>query len=306
MNRDFLIRHATLRQLQILTSVAYMQSYTKAANNLYLSQPTVSIQIQKLSDAIGMPLFDCVGKKLHLTVAGNKVLQAAEEILDCLAHLSDDIIELQGEVKGELKISSVTNAKYFMPKILGVFLQNYPDVKPALKVTNRSSVLSRLKNNEDDIYITGQITDNQDVIIHPFIENEMVIVAYPNHPLKNKKNISLTELCKHQFIRREHGSGTRIAFDKLIEDHQLDIISYMELGSSEAIKQAVMAELGIAVLSLNNIQLELSNNLLIVLSVDKFPIKRYWNVVYSKNKHLSLVAKTFYEFMLKEGIKISS
>jgi len=187
-----------------------------------------------------------------------------------------------------------------MPKILGQFLHTYPEVQPALKVTNRSSVLARLNNNEDDIYITGQIREKLDIEIHPFIENEMVIVAHPGHPLANQNNISLNELCKQQFIMREQGSGTRIAFDELIEEHQLDINTYMELASSEAIKQAVMADLGIAVLSKNNIQLELKNKLLIILSVDEFPIKRYWNVVYSNNRHLSLVARTFLEFMLKQ------
>jgi len=306
INSDFLVRQVTLRQLQIFVSVAKTQSYTRAAENLYLSQPTVSIQIQKLSNAVGMPLFDCIGKRLFLTIAGEKVLTAAEEILERLNHLSDDVIELQGKIKGELRISSVTNAKYFMPRILGAFLHQYPDVKPALKVTNRSRVLERLDTNQDEIYITGQVPDGLGVSSYPILENSLVVVAFPEHPLAGRKRVLLKELSEQRFLMREKGSGTRIAIDEMIVENNLSLNVYMELGSSEAIKQAVMAGLGIAILSLNNIKLELKNDLIVVLPVTKFPLKKFWNIVHLKDKKLSLVARTFLDFMLQEGNDIIS
>ncbi|MBF0265599.1 MAG: LysR family transcriptional regulator [Gammaproteobacteria bacterium] len=301
MNNDFLIRHATLRQLQLLVTVAYSQSYTRAAENLHVSQPTVSIQIQKLSDAIGMPLFDCVGKKLYLTSVGEKVLEVAEDILDSLGQLSNDIIELKGEVQGDLKIASVTNSKYFMPRLLGVFLQKYPKVQPYLKVTNRARVLERMLHNEDDLYIIGQVPKEIDVHIEDFLENTLVFVAYPEHPLAYKKAISLNKICQERLLMRETGSGTRKVLDEVFKQHKLDANIYMDLGSSEAIKQAVMAGLGISVLSLNNLQLEIDSGHLVILDVKEFPVKRAWNIVYYKNKKLSLVARTFLEFMLSEG-----
>lgn len=304
LDTDFLVRHATLRQLQILVTVAHTGGYTRAAEALFLTQPTISMQVQKLSDAIGLPLFERVGKRLDLTLAGHKVLRAAEDILDRLNHLGDDIIELKGEVKGELRIAVVTTAKYFMPHLLGAFLHRYPEVEPRLTVTNRAKVIGQMTKNEDELFIMGQVPDGLDVKTHPFLENDLVVAAPPSHPLAREHQISLARLTQERFLVREPGSGTRLAVDRLLGEHDLAIEPYMELGSSEAIKQAVMAGLGLSVLSLDNLRLELAGDHLAVLDVDGFPLKRHWYAVHLINKKLSLVARTFLDFLLNEGKEV--
>jgi len=300
-----LIRRATLRQLQIFVTVAELRSYTKAAEYLHLTQPTISMQVRKLSETIGLPLFEQVNKKLHISVAGQKVLQAAKDILDRLSYLSDDIMSLKHKVKGELHIASVSNAKYFMPRLLGIFLQKYPDVIPYLKVTNRSRVIKRMKNGDmDELFILGKLDDKlaED---YQFLENKLVVIANPQHPLATqKRQISLQQLSKARFLVRETGSGTRLAVEKLFNQHQLKPNCYMELGSSEAIKQAVMAGLGLSVLSRNNLKMELEGKHIVELDVAGFPLMRHWYVMHLKNKKLSLVAQTFLDFLLTEGKKV--
>jgi DNA-binding transcriptional LysR family regulator len=298
---DFLVRHASLRQSQILVTVVHTGGYTRAAETLHLTQPTVFMQVKKLSETVGLPLFERVGKRLHLTLVGRKVLDAAEDILERLGHLGDDMIELKGEVKGELRIAGVTTVKYFMPHLLGAFLQAYPEVKPLLTVTNRARVIGRLTDNEDELIIMGQVPDHLEVEAYPFLENKLIVVASPNHRLARKPSISLARLTEERFLVREAGSGTRLAMDHLLAEHGLTINPYMELGSSEAIKQAVMAGLGLSVLSINNLRLELAGGHVAVLDVEGFPLERYWYAVHLKNKKLSLVTRTFLDFLLKQG-----
>ncbi len=299
---DYLIRRATLRQLQIFVIVARQGGFTKAAEQLHLSQPTVSMQVHKLSETLDSPLFEQLGKKLYLTAAGQKVLSAAEDILERLSHLHDDMMELKHKVKGELHIAAVTNAKYFMPRLLGVFLQQHPEVKPYLKVTNRSSVIKRIKEgHQDELFILGQLPEDMDVANYCFLENKLVVIASPRHPLAKQAPVSLAQLSQERFLMRETGSGTRLAVEQRFQKNNLTINPYMELGSSEAIKQAVMAGLGLSVLSLDNLSLELRGGYIAVLQVEGFPLIRYWNAMHLKNKKLSLVARTFLDFLRNEG-----
>jgi len=301
LDNNFLIRHASLRQLQILVTVAHAGGYTRAAESLHLTQPTVYMQVKKLSDAIGLPLFERLGKQLHLTLAGRKVVAAAEDILDRLVLLRDDIIELKGEVKGELRIAAVTTAKYFMPHLLGSFLQTYTEVEPSLRVTNKATLINRLINNEDDLVIMGVVPEDLDVVAYPILDNILVPVSSIDHPLAGEKNISLQRLSQERFLAREPGSGTRQAMDRLFDENGLTVRSHMELGSTEAIKQAVMAGLGVSVLSLFNLRLELATGHIAVLDVEGFPLRRRWYAVHMKGKQLSLVARTFLDFLIEEG-----
>jgi len=229
---------------------------------------------------------------------------ASLDILNRVDELKTAIEELKGTVKGTLKMSVVTTAKYFLPKLLGVFLQQYPEVEPKLKFTNRARVIERLMNNDDDFVIMGQIPADGNFEAYPFLNNILGIVAHNDHPLANKKNITIKELAKQRFLIREIGSGTRYVFDQLLQEHGVEIEPYMELGSSEALKQAVMAGLGISVLSLHSVQLERDVNKLTVLNVEGFPLKRRWYAVHLKGKKLSLVAQTFLEYILDEGHQI--
>jgi len=293
--------HLTLQQLKLFEAVSRLGSYTRAAEELFLTQPAVSIQVKRLEDQTGLPLFEKVGKKIFPTAAGKAMYAASLDILNRVDDLKKSIEDLKGTVKGPLQLSVVTTAKYFLPKLLGVFLQRYPDVEPKLKFTNRARVIERLMNNDDDFVVMGQIPKDDNLEAHPFLTNILGVIAPADHPLANKKEITIEELAQERFLIREAGSGTRYVFEKLLKEHEIEIEPYMELGSSEALKQAIMAGLGIAVLSLHSVQLELEVNKLTVLDVQGFPMKRRWYAVHLKGRSLSLVARTFMDFILKEG-----
>lgn len=296
--------HLTLQQLKLFESVSRLGSYTKAAEELFITQPAVSIQIKRLETQVGLPLFEKVGKKIFLTAAGKAMYATSLDILNRVNDFKNSIEELKGDVKGPLQLSVVTTAKYFLPNLLGVFLQQYPEVEPKLKFTNRARVIERLMNNDDDFVVMGQIPKDDNLDAHPFLTNILSIVAPADHPLANKKNITIKEIAEQRFLIREMGSGTRYVFDQLLKQHGVQIEPYMELGSSEALKQAVMAGLGIAVLSLHSVQLELEVNKLTILDVEGFPLKRRWYAVHLKGRKLSLVARTFLDFILKESHRI--
>lgn len=301
LTADTLARTTTLRQLQILVAVARYGGYTRAAEALHLTQPTISMQVKKLSDNIGLPLFEQRDKKLKLTSAGSKALAASQDILKRLELLGGEISSLTGDIKGELRIAVVTTAKYFMPRLLGVFIQRYPEVQPRLFVTNRENVLQRLKENQDDLLIMGKVPEELAVEATPFLDNDLVVIAPPGHHLAKKRAIPLKQLLEERFLLREPGSGTRLAMDKLFADKGLELAPYMELGSIEAIKQAVMAGLGISVMSRYNLRLELDGNKMSILDVKGFPLRRHWFAVHASDRKLSLVARTFLEFIRDEG-----
>lgn len=296
--------HFTLQQLKLFESVYRNGSYTRAAEELHLSQPAISIQIKRLENQAGIPLFELVGKKIFPTIAGKAMYEASLDILSRISDLNKSIEEIKGEVKGPLQMSVVTTAKYFMPHLLGSFLKDYPEVVPKLKFTNRATVVDRLMDNIDDFVVMGQIPDEHRLNTFPFLENILVPVAPPDHPLAGKKNINLNKLIKERFLQREPGSGTRLVFERLLEKNGLSIEPYMELGSSEAIKQGVMAGLGLAVLSLHSLRLERDAGKLVVLDVNGFPFKRRWFAVHLKGKQLSLTAKTFLDFILENSHRV--
>lgn len=295
------IVHFTLQQLKLFESVYRNNSYTRAAKELHLTQPAVSIQVKRLEEQVGLTLFEQVGKKLYPSLAGDAVYDASLDILNRVSNLKNSIEELKGEVKGPLQMSVVTTGKYFMPHLLGKFLKTYPEVDPILKFTNRARVSERLMNNQDDFVVTGQIPDDDRFVCYPFLENILVAVAPPDHSLVNKKNISLKRLIKERFLRREVGSGTRMVFNKMLDKDGLEVETYMELGSSEAIKQGVMAGLGLAVLSLHSLRIEHDAKKLAVLDVVGFPLRRRWYAVHLKGKALSLTAKTFLDYILENS-----
>ncbi len=301
-----LIRHVTLRQLQIFETVVRLGGYTRAAQALHLSQPAVSMQIKKLNDSLGHTLLEKRGHQVQPTSIGLEVYIAAQDIIDRMDSLSNAAIELEGEIKGVLRIAVITSAIYFMPHMLGAFIARHPQVEPQLIVTNRANVLERLKSKQDDLVIMGQVPRQLVVEAEPFIDNELLVVAPPDHSLYKVKNISLQQLSQQRLLLRESGSGTRLAMERLFSEHNITINPYMQLGSSEAIKQAVMAGLGISVLSRHSLRLELAGEHIVVLDVDGFPLIRRWYAVHLKGKSLSLAASTFLDFILNESSEILS
>jgi len=294
---DYLIRHTTFRQMQIFEAVIRLGSFTKAAEELFLTQPTVSTQFKKLSDAIDIPLIDQSGRHLKPTEAGEELYRTVRIIFDSLSDLDTRVAELKGLKRGRLRLAVITTAKYFAPEILGGFSRLYPGVDVSLKVTNRDRIFNRIQDNADDLYILGQqFTKEPNVQSYPFAPNPLVVIASKDHPLANESNISVKRLAEEPFISREVGSGIRDAAFKLFAENDCIPNVRMELGSNEAIKHAVVGGLGVAVLSLHTLSLEGASGPFEVLDVEGFPLERKWHLVHRKDKELSKITSTFLEF----------
>ena len=296
---DYLIRHATLRQLQVFEAIVRLGSFTRAAEELFLTQPTVSMQIKKLADSMGLPLFEHVGRNVRPTEAGLELYQACRKIFETLANLEMKVADLKGIKQGRLRLGVITTAKYFTPLILGEFCQLYPGIEVALKVSNRNRIIERINSNEDDLYIMGQTPSEFDVQSFTFAPNPLVIMAPRDHALVGKKKIPLARIAEEPLILREPGSGIRDATLKLFDQKGLRPNVRMELGSNEAIKHAIVGGLGLSVLSLHTLTLEGAEGPVAILDVEGFPIMRHWYLVYPKQKELSLVAQAFLEFALE-------
>lgn len=299
------MRHATLRQLQVFEAITRHLSFTRAAEELYLTQPTVSMQIKQLTATVGMPLFEQIGKRIHLTEAGKELQKMCREIFDSLERFEMNIADSKGLKQGRLRLAVITTAQYFAPRVLGAFYQRHPGIEVSLKVTNRERVLERMTQNLDDLYILGQPPETLDAHSQSFLENPLVVLASSNHPLVRRKRISLKRIAEEPFLMREPGSGTRIATQRLFDQHKITPNIRMELGSNEAIKQAIVGGLGIAVLSRHCLALEGETGPLRILDVQGFPIKRQWYLAYPEGKQLSIAAQTFYTYLLNEGKKIA-
>lgn len=300
------MRQSTLHQLKVFETVARLTSITRAAEELSLTQPTVSMQIKQLTQNVGVPLFEQIGKKLYLTQAGQELLITCREIFDRLSRFEMKIADFQGLKQGKLKIATITTTKYFMPRAIAPFCKLYPGVDVALEITNHERVLERLNENLDDLYIISKIPDRLDVALHPFLENPLVVIAPKSHPLAQEKNIPITKLQNEAFIMRERGSGTRAAVEQLFAKHGVSVKVRLELGGNEAIKQAIGVGLGISVLSQHTFTAEAAMSGLTILDVQHFPIERHWYAIYPADKQLSLVASTFFDFLQQESHAIAS
>lgn len=298
--------HSTFQQLRLFAAVARNKSFTRAAEEVHLTQPAVSIQVKRLEEKVGMPLIEHIGKKLHLTTAGAEVYSACHDVLNRLDDLEVALDDMRGEVAGPLNVTVVSSAKYFLPKLLGSFVQRYPKVEPRLQITNRAKLLSRLSGNEDDLYITGRVPNDLDVVDYPFLENVLVVVARPDHPLARETGITLKRLTHERIIGRESGSGTRKAIEGMFEKQGLKVSPYIELDNTEAIKQGVIGGLGVAILSLHSLRLELNAKELVVLDVTGFPLHRQWYAVHRQGKRLSNAARAFLSYLEEEGEQVSA
>lgn len=295
--------HLTLRQLKVFESVARNLSYSRAADELHLTQPAVSMQIKQLEDNVSLPLFEHLGKRIYLTEAGRELYQYSRAISQQLADMEVALDELKGMERGKLNISVVTTANYFAPHLLAKFCQRYRGVTVSLNVSNREAVLKQLADNLIDLAIMGQPPENLDIDSESFMENPLVVVAPHNHPLCNERAIPVKRLANETFLVRESGSGTRSAMERFFAAHKIKINKGMETDTTEAIKQAVQAGMGLGIMSQHTAELELETGRLKILDVQGFPIIRYWHVVNRKNKRLSSVANAFREFLLKEADK---
>ena len=302
---DYLIRHTTLRQLQVFEAIVRHGHFTRASEELFLSQPTVSMQVKKIADAIGLPLFEQAGRNVKPTQAAQELYKACRDIFETLANLEMKIADIKGIKRGRLRLCVVSTAKYIAPELLGEFSQIHQGIEVSLKVTNRDRVVERMQANEDDLYIMGQTpTTELQVDTYAFAPNPLVIMAPRNHPLVSKRRIPLSTIAQEPLILREPGSGIRDATLRLFSAAGLRPRISMELGSNEAIKHAIVGGLGLSILSLHTLTLEGGDGPVAVLDVEGFPIQRQWYMVHPKGKELSLAARAFLEYATASEPKI--
>ncbi len=235
MESRLLTRLGTLRQLEIFLKVAEHQSMTRAAEALYLSHSAVSLQVRKLAEAIGLPLHEVIGKKLYLTEAGREVVTAGTQIFDAIRRLDETINNLKGLTSGRLAISVVTTAKYFLPRILGPFLRDYPDIDLSFHVGNRAEIIRRLDDNRDDLYIFNGLPRDLDIESYRFLPNPLAVIASSRHPLAGRKGLEWHDLEHEKFLMREPGSGTFEAIRQHLGANDLRLGKTMTIESNEAI-----------------------------------------------------------------------
>ncbi len=293
--------HLTLRQLAVFECVARHLNYTRAADELYLSQPAVSMQIRQLEEAVGLPLFERLGRKIHLTEAGHELFFYAQVIGRQLKEAEEVLSALKGLSKGRLAVSVASTANYFATRLLAAFKREYEGVAVSLDVTNRRTLLRQLEHNEVDLVIMGRPPEDADLLAEPFMDNPLVVIAPADHALAGQREIPMARLADEPFVVRERGSGTRIAMEKSFAEQGRSLETGMEMTSNEAIKQAVEAGLGLGIVSLHTLELELATGRLTVLDVEGFPIMRQWHVVHRREKRLSPVAVAFRDFVFREA-----
>jgi DNA-binding transcriptional LysR family regulator len=291
--------HVTLRQLEIFEAVARHASITRAAEELHLTQPAVSMQVKQLEHQVGLPLVEQIGRRLQLTPAGAELREHGQRIGEQLADLQAAMDALRGLERGVLRIAVVSTANYFLPPRLARYGEQHPGVRVQLQVGNRDAVLGALAANEADLAITGQPPDDADVVAEHFMDNPLVVIASPQHPLTPRARVSLAALAAQTLLVREPGSGTRAAMERHFAAHGVVWRAGSELGTNEAIKQAVRAGLGLGVVSAQTVELEVETARLVVLKVDSFPIVRRWYVLHRSRRRLAPAAAAFRDLLLQ-------
>jgi DNA-binding transcriptional LysR family regulator len=289
--------HITFRQLKVLLAVKQHQSITAAAQACHITQPTVSMQLKSLAEEVGLPLYEVIGKKVFLTAAGEAVATSARLLQEEMDFLEQSISALKGHTQGRLRVAIASTAKYFVPRMLGRFYKQYPEIDIAFEVLNRDGVVARLRSNADDMYIMSMPPEGMELERHAFLENPLVVIAPLGHLLLKQKKVRRNELNEELFVLREAGSGTRLACNAYFEQHQFKPKVRLELGSNEAIKQAVAGGLGLAVISRHALLPRPASEGLAILPVEDFPILSNWWIIYPKGKRLSPIATVFLQHL---------
>ena len=291
----------TLRQLRIFEAVARHASFSRAAEELHLTQPAVSMQVKQLEQTVELPLFEQMGKKIHLTDAGHELALHARTIAQQLKQAEEALDAIKGLTRGRLNIAAVSVAKYFVPQLLAKFCDAHPGIKLKLVVNNREIVLQQIADNEADMAIMGRPPEELDCVAEPFARNPHVMIASAQHPLAGKRHIQLAKLADETFLVRESGSGTRNAMERFFAKQGVTLNAAMEMNSNETIKQAVQAGMGVSFMSLHSVGLELEAKRLAVLDVVGLPVIGNWYAVHLRGKRLSPVASAFRAFLLEHA-----
>jgi DNA-binding transcriptional LysR family regulator len=298
------MKNATLRQLKVFETVARQLSFSRAAEELHLTQPAVSTQVKQLEIHAGVPLFEQLGKKTYLTPAGQEMVRYSRAIIDLFRETEDAMAHHKGISGGRLNVAVISAGDYFFPQLLAEFTRRHQGVTLNLTVHNRDELLQHLAENLTDLAVMVRPPEEMDTVNEAFAPHPYVIVAAPDHPLAAKKRIPLATLAREFFIVREHGSDTRNSMEEAFRGRVQQLKIAMEIKSTETIKQAVIAGMGISFLSAHTISLELQTRRLVVLDVQGFPAMLNWYVVHRKNKRLPPVAVAFKSFLLTKGAAI--
>jgi DNA-binding transcriptional LysR family regulator len=291
----------TFRQVKVFETVARHLNYSRAAEELRMSQPGVSTHIRQLEAHAGLPLFEQVGRKIYLTSAGHEMLRYSRAIIEQLKEADDALAALKGIRGSRLNIAVISAGDYFFPGLLAEFCRRYERVSVRLSVNNREEILRQLAENTTDLTVLLRPPENPDMVAEAFAPQPHVIIATPEHELAHKRHIPLQALASESFIVREQGSDTRLAMEELLAESRVKFNVTMEIKSTETIKQAVIAGMGISFLSAHTIGRELELGRLAVLDVDGFPVMREWHIVHHRKKRLPPVAVAFKHFLLEEG-----
>ncbi len=295
------MKNASLRQLKAFVTVARQQSFVRAAEELHLTPPAVSLQVSQLEREVGLPLFDRRGKAVTLTMPGEYLLVYARRMLSTLKEADDAMARLKGAKTGRITIGMVSTAKYFLPRLMARFREQHRGVELRMALGNREQLLRMLREAEVDLAVMGRPPRELEARAEPFAEQPHAIVAAPSHPLASEREIPPAMLSAEEFIVREQGSGTRAAMETFFRDARISPPQVMESTSNETIKQAVIANMGLAFLSLHTAGLELQNGLLTVLDVAGLPVSRRWHIVHLQGKPLSPAAEALRYFVLEHG-----
>ena len=298
------MKNATLRQLKVFEAVANHLSFSRAAEELHLTQPAVSMQVQALAEQAGLPLFEQMGKKIFLTSAGEEVLRHARRILQQLREAEEAVAAIRGAKGGRLTLGVVSTAKYFAPRLLVAFREQYPEAELRLRVHNRETIVHLLEENQIDLAIMGVPPKDIETVSAAFADQPHVVIAAAGHPLAGRRRIEPADIAGETFLVRELGSGTRGAMERFFAERELHLANTIEMLGNETVKQAVMAGMGITFISEHTIGLELAVGRLVKLNVAGTPVMRQWYVVRRADKLVLPITAAFLEFVRTQAPRL--
>lgn len=298
------LRHGMLPQLLVFEAIARHGSFTRAAEELHLAQPTVSGHIRKLTDTVGVPLLEQVGKRVHPTTAGRELYAACREIFRTLEGVEDALGDLRGLASGTLRVASGTAGKWLATRLLTAFGAAHPEVEVSLRVNSRQELLARLADNADDLYLLANPPADDEIVAQRILPNPLVALARADHPLVRESALPLARFAREPLLIREPGSGTRMVAERLFASHGLTPRVRMELGSDEAIVEAIAAGAGVSILSRHSVRHLNGHGQISVLGVEGFPLESHWHFVYPVGRQLSFAAQSFLDLARKEAHRL--
>lgn len=295
--------NVTFRQLRLFLALADSGSVSAAARAMHVTQPTASMRLRQMSDTIGLPLYEVVGKRLSLTEAGRELVSTARTISAAWEAFEQEINAVKGLEGGKLRVAVVSTAKYFMPRLIGAFCKAHPRIDVSLEILNRDGVVDRLRNNQDDLYIMSMPPADVELVDEIVLPNPIVVIAPVGDHIASGKKVRLKDLSNERFILRERGSGTRMATDLHFRKTGFRPNVRLELGSNEAVKESVAGGLGYGIISRHALHGHERENGVHILNVEGFPLPSVWHIVHLASKRLSPIAHVFKQHVLKEMSK---